>query len=57
MAQLEPGVRNNAVAWSNFDADEYFKLNFESVLPEDAQIIECASKFLIAACETPGRFK
>jgi hypothetical protein len=57
MVQLEPGVRNNAVAWSRFHADEYWKFNFASVLPEDAQIIECASKFLIAACETPGRFK
>lgn len=57
MAQLEPSVRNNAAAWSHFDADEYWKLNFESMLPEDAQIIEFASKFLISACETPGRFK
>jgi hypothetical protein len=57
MAQVEPGVRNSTVAWSNFDADEYWKLNFKSVLPEDAQIIEYASKFLITACETPGRFK
>jgi hypothetical protein len=58
MAQLEPGVRNNAVvAWSDFDADEYWKNNFSSVLPEDAEIIEYASKFLITACETPRRFK
>ena len=40
MVQLEPGVRNDAVAWSDFDANEYWKLNFKSVLPEDAQIIE-----------------
>lgn len=57
MAEGEPNVRNDAVAWSDFDADEYWKINFASVLPEDAQIIEYASKFLIAACEAPGRFK
>jgi hypothetical protein len=57
MAQIEPGVRNNAVAWSDFHADEYFKINFATVLPEDAEIIGHASKFLIAACEAPGRFK
>lgn len=58
MVQLEPGVRNNAVvAWTDFHADEYWKSNFAFVLPEDAQIIEYASKFLITACERPGRFK
>lgn len=57
MAESETSLRNDSVAWSDFDADEYWKLNFASVLPEDAEIIEFASKFLIAACETPGRFK
>jgi hypothetical protein len=57
MVEGEPSLRNDAVAWSDFDADEYWKFNFASVLPEDAEIIEYASKFLIAACETPGRFK
>jgi len=57
MVEGEPGLRNDAVAWSKFNANEYWKLNFASVLPEDAEIIEHASKFLIAACETPGRFK
>jgi hypothetical protein len=57
MAEGEPNLRNDAVAWSDFDADEYWKFNFSSVIPEDAEIIEYASKFLIAACETPGRFK
>jgi hypothetical protein len=56
MVQGEPGLRNDAVAWSDFDADEYWRLNFAEVLPEDAEIIEYASKFLITACE-PGRFK
>jgi hypothetical protein len=56
MVEGEPGLRNDAVAWSDFDADEYWKLNFADVLPEDAEIIESASKFLITACE-PGRSK
>jgi hypothetical protein len=50
MADREPSVRNDAVAWSDFDADEYWKLNYASVLPEDAEIIQCASTFLIEAC-------
>lgn len=57
MAERERSLRNNSVAWSDFDADEYWKINFATVLPEDAEIIEYASKFLIAACETPGRFR
>jgi NNMT/PNMT/TEMT family len=56
MVEREPGLRNDQVAWSKFDADEYWKLNFADVLPEDAEIIESASKFLITACE-PGRSK
>jgi hypothetical protein len=43
-------MRNDAVAWSDFDASEYWRINYASVLPEDAEIIECASKFLIEAC-------
>jgi hypothetical protein len=43
------------VPWSNFDAGEYWKLNYASVLPEDAEIIQCASKFLIEACGDPAR--
>jgi hypothetical protein len=57
MVEREPSLRNDAVEWSDFDADEYWKFNFSSVLPEDAEIIECASKFLIASCERTGRFK
>jgi|SRR5579862_6109867 len=54
MADREPSmrndsVRNDAVAWSDFDADEYWRINYASVLPEDAEIIQCASKFLIEA--------
>ena len=56
MVEGGAGLRNDAVAWSDFDADEYWKLNFADVLPEDAEIIESASKFLITACE-PGRSK
>lgn len=57
MAKRELSLRNDAVAWSDFDADAYWEFNFATVLPEDAEIIKYASKFLIAACETPGRFK
>lgn len=45
-------MRNDAAAWSDFDADGYWKVNYASVLPEDTQIIRCASKFLIEACGT-----
>jgi hypothetical protein len=57
MADREPRIRNDAVTWSDFDADEYWQRNYASVLPEDAEIIQCASKFLIEACGAPSRFK
>ena len=57
MADREPSVRNDAVAWSDFDADEYWNINYSSVLPEDVEIIQCASKFLIEACGPPSRSK
>jgi NNMT/PNMT/TEMT family len=57
MADREPSVRNDAVAWSNFDADEYWNINYSTVLPEDAEIIQCASKFLIEACGPPSHSK
>jgi hypothetical protein len=57
MAKCGSGLRNEAVAWSKFDADEYWKFNFATLLPEDAEIIEHASKFLISACESPRRFQ
>ena len=47
-------MRNDAVRWSDFDAGEYWKINYASVLPEDAEIIQCASKFLIEACGVPA---
>jgi hypothetical protein len=50
MADREPRTWNDAAAWSDFDADEYWRINYSSVLPEDAEIIQCASKFLIEAC-------
>jgi hypothetical protein len=53
MADSDP-IRNDAVQWSDFDADEYYKFNYRSVLPEDEQIIQCASKFLIEACGPPS---
>jgi hypothetical protein len=49
-----PPIRNDSVRWSNFDADEYYRVNYLSVLPEDAEIINCASKFLIDACGPPS---
>jgi NNMT/PNMT/TEMT family len=57
MVERTPSARNDAVAWSNFDSAEYWKTNYASVLPEDAQIIQCASKFLIEACGETGRVK
>jgi hypothetical protein len=50
MADREPSMRNDAASWSDFDANGYWKSNYASVLPEDAQIIRCASNFLIEAC-------
>jgi hypothetical protein len=50
-------MRNDAAAWSDLDADEYWKFNYKSVLPEDAKIIECASKFMIEACGMRSPFK
>lgn len=35
--------------WSDFDADGYWKCNYSSVLPEDAEILSYASDFLIRA--------
>lgn len=57
MADRESGIRNDAVQWSDFDADEYWKINYSAVLPEDAEIIQAASKFLIEACGEPARLK
>jgi hypothetical protein len=57
MADSDPPTRNDAAPWSDFDADEYYKINYASVLPEDAEIIQCASKFLIEACGPPARLK
>jgi hypothetical protein len=55
MSDHEPSIRNGAVPWSNFDAGEYWRNNYASVLPEDAEIIQCATKFLIGACGEPAR--
>jgi hypothetical protein len=56
MADSDP-IRNRAVQWSDFDAGEYYKINYLSVLPEDAEIIQCASKFLIEACGPPSALR
>jgi hypothetical protein len=57
MADRERGVPNDAAAWSDFDADVYWHNNYASVLPEDAEIIQCASKFLIEACGECSPYK
>jgi hypothetical protein len=54
MADSDPPIRNDEVRWSDFDADEYYENNYLTVLPEDAEIIHCASKFLIEACGSPA---
>jgi hypothetical protein len=55
MADRGPSRWHDAAAWSGFDADEYWEINYSEVLPEDAEIIQCASKFLIEACGTRPR--
>jgi NNMT/PNMT/TEMT family len=57
MAPSDPPTPNDAAPWSDFDADEYYKINYASVLPEDAEIIQSASKFLIEACGPPARLR
>jgi NNMT/PNMT/TEMT family len=57
MADSDPTIRNGAVRWSDFDAGEYYTINYASVLPEDAEIIQSASKFLIEACGPPSPVK
>jgi len=57
MADSDPTVRNGAVRWSDFDAGAYYMINYVSVLPEDAEIIQCASKFLIEACGPPSSLR
>ncbi len=42
-------MRNEAAPWSDFDADGYSKANYATMLPEDAEIIQFASNFLIEA--------
>jgi hypothetical protein len=51
MADRRSGGPNNAAPWSEFDAEGYWRFNYDSLLPEDAQIIRHASDFLINACE------
>lgn len=47
MVDREPRARNEAAPWLQFDADMYWKNNYSSILPEDAEIIRFASRFLI----------
>jgi hypothetical protein len=50
MADREPSTRNGAAPWSDFDADVYWKSNYATIFPEDAQILRHASTFMIRAC-------
>jgi hypothetical protein len=47
MTDSPPSPGNENVAWSDFDPEGYWKINYASVLPEDEEIIRCASTFLI----------
>src|SRR5580658_6005193 len=51
MVDCERTTQNDAAPWSDFDSDGYWKDNYATVFPEDAQIIRCASNFLIEACK------
>jgi NNMT/PNMT/TEMT family len=57
MEDRDPETSNDSAAWSDFDADEYWKFNYASVLPEDAEIIRFASNFLINACQSSTQLK
>jgi len=57
MADRERSVPNDAAAWSDFNAVEYWSTNYASVLPEDAEIIRFASKFMSEACGTGSPFR
>jgi hypothetical protein len=50
MADSRPNTPNRAAPWSEFDAEAYHKINYDSLFPEDKQIIRRASNFLIEAC-------
>jgi NNMT/PNMT/TEMT family len=50
MGDYSPKMRNDAAPWSDFDADGYAKVNYATVLPEDAEIVRFATSFLIRAC-------
>src|ERR1700722_12453903 len=51
MPDSESITPNERAPWSDFDADAYWKSNYATVLPEDAQILQFASRFLIDARE------
>ena len=57
MEDRDPETSNDSAAWSDFDADEYWKFNYASVLPEDVEIIRFASNFLINACQSSTQLK
>lgn len=57
MADRDSSIRNDDVQWSDFDAEEYWRINYASVLPEDVEIIQTASKFMIEACGEPARLR
>jgi hypothetical protein len=49
MPDREPEVRNEAAPWAAFDADVYAKINYETLMPEDEEIIRFAARFLVQA--------
>ena len=57
MADRQPRRPERRGTWSDFDADEYWKINYASVLPEDAEIIRYASEFLIEPAGHPLTLK
>jgi hypothetical protein len=40
------GTRNADVPWDCFDSGDYFRRNYQSLLPEDRQILRVAARFL-----------
>lgn len=57
MGDHEPGIRNDAAPWADFDAEGYSKANYATVFPEDAEIIRYASDFLVHACRSRPRVR
>jgi hypothetical protein len=57
MEDGESSIRNDGAPWPFFDSDAYYEKNYSSLMPEDEEIIQCASKFLIQTCEGSPRLR